>query len=95
MMGFHIISGPVALICDLFTLSNAGVINIGAICKLVKVFTIARETIMGAVVIFPVLFPAFLGIISIILMLAFWALAFLKDVENFFVDYNTSIFTFV
>lgn len=54
-----------------------------------------RETIIGAIMIFPTLFPAFLGIISIIFILAMWALNYLKEVEDFWVDFNTSVYTFV
>ncbi len=95
MMAFHVISGPVALVFDLVSLSSSGTIGFGAICKLIKVFVISREMIMGAVLIFPVLLPAFLGIISIIFLLALWAQSILKNVEDFWLDFNTSVYTFV
>lgn len=95
MIAFHLISGPVALVFDLISLSSTGTIGFGAICKLVKAFVITREMIMGAVVIFPVLLPAFLGIVSIIFLLAMWAMSILSGVENFWTDFNTSIYTFV
>ncbi|EAS04063.1 cation channel family transporter (macronuclear) [Tetrahymena thermophila SB210] len=95
MMFFHIISGPVALIFDIISLSLSGNIGFGGILKLFKVFTVTRETIMGAVMIFPTLLPAFLGIISIIFLLALWALNYLKQVENYWTDFVTSVYTFV
>lgn len=95
MMLFHILSGPVALGCDLYSLSVDGSVNLGAIFKLFKAFTATRDTVMGAIMIFPTLMPAFLGIISIIFLLATWSIQYVKDVEDFFVDFNTSNYTLV
>lgn len=79
----------------MYTLSTGGYIGLGAIFKLLKAFTVTRDTVMGAVMIFPTLLPAFLGIISIIYMLSLWSLVYLKNVESFWSDFNTSIYTFV
>lgn len=67
----------------------------GGILKYMKVFTVTREMFVGAVMIFPTLVPAFLGIISAIYVLADFALSYLRHVESFWVNFNTSVYTFV
>lgn len=83
------------MICDILSLKLEGNINTGGIFKLIKVFTVTRETIMGAIIIFPTLLPAFLGIISLIFILSLWAASDLKLVENHWVDFNTCVYTYV
>jgi hypothetical protein len=80
MMFFHIISGPISLILDIITICIYKSIGIGGIMKLFKIYTVTRNTIMGAIIIFPVLLPAFLGLVSIICVISMWALSNLRDV---------------
>ncbi len=53
--------------------------------------------IVGAIVIFPVLLPTFLGIFAIIFILAIWAFCNLQGVPNLniWADFNMSVYTFV
>jgi hypothetical protein len=98
MMLFHIISGPLSLFFDIYDLIIYKCISIGGILKLIKILTVVRDIIMGAIFVFPILIPVFLGIISSIFVVSIWALICFKDkIESIKIweDFNRSVFSFI
>lgn len=71
----NIISGPISLIFDAYTIIFYSYISIGGICKIFKILTIPklRGVISGAINIVYIIIPPFLAIIGIIYILSIFA----------------------
>lgn len=72
---FHLLSGPVAFIFNIYTISTYGIISHGGYFIIFKLFTISaiKGIILGSIKIFPLLIPPFTAILGIIYILSMWS----------------------
>lgn len=90
------LSGPSALTLDIFSYFSCGGFGLGVCLKLFKIFTIPciKGIINGAINIVHIVIPPFLAILALIFILSMWALVFLRNIEDFWADFNLSVYTF-
>lgn len=96
MMGLHLLSGPLSLVADMMELYYHGCVGTGGVLILLKILTIPmiKGILLGIINIIPLLMIPFLAICSFIMVLAQRTVVQLGTVENFWVNFSTSVYTF-
>ena len=97
MLFLHVISGPLALLIDIISLGTDNCLGLGCCFRLFKIFTtpLVKGVIVGTFKVLPLLITPFAGIIALIFILAMWSLNVLSNIEDYWADVDSAVYTFI